>query len=241
MTETSWDGAFNLWDLGGLPTDRGPTPSGVVFRSGSRETLTNQGWRDAKRAGLETIVDLRNESERLRLDHHPIIDADALEGIGVVFAPTEDPDDPEFMRVCGPWLDHPRSYADNLRFYPAKFRTVFKAIARSRGPVLIHCSGGRDRTGMVVAMLLALAGVSADLIADDYERAFREAHAHQTRHPEQAREQLYSEEELGSRVAERRAAMVEWIGHFDVAGYLREIGLDEADRTRLRNLLRDAG
>lgn len=237
MTETLWDGAFNLSDLGGMPTDRGPTKTGTIFRSGRPETLTNQGWRDAKRAGLKTIVDLRNDRERPRLDYHPMIDAEAMDGIGVVFAPTEDPDDPEFMRVCGPWLDHPRSYADNLRFYPSKFLVVFEAISQARGAVLVHCSGGRDRTGMVVAMLLALVGVPADIIADDYELAFREAHAHQARHPERVREGLHSEEELTARVEERRAAMIDWIGSFDVGEYLSEVGLSQNDLARLKDWL----
>jgi protein-tyrosine phosphatase len=237
MTETLWDGAFNLSDLGGLPTDRGQTRAGTIFRSGRPETLTNQGWREARRAGLRTIVDLRNDAERSRLDYHPVIDADAMDGIDVRFAPTEDPDDPEFMRVCGPWLDHPRSYADNLAFYPSKFLVVFEAIAKSRGAVLVHCSGGRDRTGMVVAMLLALAGVSPEVIADDYELAFREAHAHVARHPERSREDVYSEEDLTARVEERRAAMIEWIGGFDVGEYLIEIGLSQDDLARLTDLL----
>jgi hypothetical protein len=239
MTETSWDGAFNLSDLGGLSTDHGPTKTGAIFRSGRPETLTNQGWRDAKRVGLETIVDLRNERERARLDYHPVIDADAMDGISVVLAPTEDPDDPEFMRVCGPWLDHPRSYADNLRLYPSKFFVVFEAIVQSRGTVLVQCSGGRDRTGMVVAMLLGLAGVSPDVIADDYERAFREAHAHQARHPERAHERLFSADELNGRVAERREAMIDWIGSFDVGGYLLDVGLSEADVAWLKGRLND--
>jgi protein-tyrosine phosphatase len=237
MIETMWDGAFNLADLGGLPTDRGPTKTGAIFRSGRPETLTNQGWRDARRAGLRTIVDLRNERERSRLEYHPLIDTDAMDGIDVICAPTEDPDDPEFMRVCGPWLDHPRSYADNLVFYPSKFLAVFEAIAESRGAVLIHCSGGRDRTGMVVAMLLALAGVSAEAIADDYELAFREAHEHVARHPERSREDVYSEAELTARVEERRVAMTDWMGGFGVDEYLSEIGLSQNNLATLTNLL----
>ncbi len=241
MTETGWDGAVNLSDLGGLHVGDGLTKSGSIFRSGRPETLTSQGWRDAKRAGLETVVDLRNDRERARRGYDPIIDADATGGIRVVLAPTEDPDDPEFMRVCGPWLDHPRSYADNLRLYPSKFLAVFEAIARSRGAVLVHCSGGRDRTGLVVAMLLALAGVSAEIIADDYERAFREAHAHQARHPERAHEELYSEEELTARVVERRGAMIEWIRGFDVVDFLSDIGLHPDHVARLSAKLREDG
>ncbi len=87
--------------------------------------------------------------------------------------PTEDPGDPHFLETCGPWLDHPRSYAPNIAMYPHLFAGVFRAIADAPGPVLVHCAAGRDRTGMITAMLLSLTGVEHQAIAEDYERAFR--------------------------------------------------------------------
>ena len=128
----AWDGARNLADLGGLPfTAGGRTAHGRVFRSAATESMTDQGWADARAAGLATVVDLRNQRERGR---------GAAAGIAVVHAPTEDPDDAEFLSECGPWLDHPRSWAANLRLYPDKLARVFTAIAESGGPVLIHCA-----------------------------------------------------------------------------------------------------
>ena len=237
MTWEPWDGAFNLFDAGGVLTSRGVTRSGVVFRSGRPETLTDQGWQDARRDGLRTIIDLRNERERGRRDHDPVIDEAAAAGILVIATPTEDPDDAEFMRVCGPWLDHPRSYADNLTFYPDRFRAVFVALARAEPSVLIHCSGGRDRTGMIVALLLSLAGASPSAIADDYERSFREAWIYQSHHPELAHEPPRTPAEMDARIAERRTAMIEWIGGFDVADYLDELGLSAVEIATLEALL----
>lgn len=48
------------------------------------------------------------------------------------------------------------------------FGEVFNAIAEADGPVLFHCFAGKDRTGLVAAMLLELAGVSREHIAADY-------------------------------------------------------------------------
>ena len=39
----------------------------------------------------------------------------------LVHLPTEDPDDPVFLATCGPWLDHPRSWTDNMNLYPESF------------------------------------------------------------------------------------------------------------------------
>jgi len=226
MTAANWDGAFNLADLGGNGIrGGGTTVPGVFYRSGRPEWLTTEGWRQARGAGLTTIVDLRNAHEMPREQHHPVIDDDAMSGITVNRLPTEDPDDEEFMRVCGPWLDHPRSYADNLAFYPQKFARIFRAIAEAEGAVLFHCSGGRDRTGMIAAVLLRLADATPEAIADDYERGVRAAHEHVRQNPDHAGEPVRSDAELELRIAERREALVTWIEAADVRGYLTAAGV----------------
>lgn len=228
MTAANWDGAFNLADLGGNGTrGGGTTVPGVFYRSGRPEWLTTEGWRQARGDGLTTIVDLRNAREMPRERHHPVIDDDAMSGITVHRLPTEDPDDEEFMRVCGPWLDHPRSYADNLAFYPENFARIFRAIASAEGAVLFHCSGGRDRTGMVAALLLRLADATPEAIANDYERGVRAAHEHVRQYPEHSGEPVRSDAELELRIAERREALVTWIEGADVRGYLSAAGVAE--------------
>ena len=237
---TTWDGAFNLRDLGGLSlAGGGATVSGRVFRSGSREYVTTTGWKQASAAGLRTVVDMRNApAETARLPFHPTIEESVMESFCVLNRPTEDQGDEHFMTVCGPWLDHPRSYAKNVAFYPAKFAAVFRAIAESPGPVLIHCAGGRDRTGMVVAMLLSLTGVRHDAIVDDYEVAVRAVNAHLENHHGDGRETAHTAAHLDERIAERRAALATWLSSFDADAYLASAGLGQAEILRLRQLLR---
>jgi protein tyrosine/serine phosphatase len=79
---------------------------------------------------------------------------------------------PEYLR----W-----SYLDFLERFRANFGAVVRAVATApEGAVCIHCMGGRDRTGLVSALLLRLAGVEIEAIAEDYaasEEALAEAHA----------------------------------------------------------------
>lgn len=236
-----WDGAFNLRDLGGLPTTDGSTTvRDRVYRSGGPEHLTTLGWRQATDAGLTTVVDLRNgREETARRPYHPVISADAMSSITVINTPTEDPADPRFRELCGPWLDHPRSYADNVALYPEKFARVFSTLADADGPLLIHCAAGRDRTGMVVAMLLSLNGVAAETIADDYEVAVRAVNEHILANPDTARELPHSEDVLARRLTERRAALTNWLATFDVAAYLADAGVTNAQIQHLTTLLRD--
>lgn len=237
---STWDGAFNLRDLGDLPlAEGGATVSGRVYRSGSREYLTTTGWNQASAAGLHTVVDLRNApTETARLPFHATIDESVMQTFCVLNRPTEAQGDDDFMTVCGPWLDHPRSYADNVAFYPVKFAAVFRAIAESPGPVLIHCAAGRDRTGMVIGMLLSLTGVRHDAIIDDYEVAVRAVNAHLEAHPGGGRESAHTIEHLNERIAERRAALAGWLTDLDVREYLASVGLAETEILRLRHLLR---
>lgn len=242
-----WDGARNLADLGGLPlTAGGRTVPRRCYRSAAPEWMTSKGWRDARAAGLTTVVDLRNEMERGRTDSHPVLDPGAMAGIAVVHAPTEDPEDAEFLAACGPWLDHPRSWTPNLRLYPDKIARVLTAVAAAGPPVLVHCAGGRDRTGMIVSILLVLAGATHEAIAASYEAGFRGA-AHHRGHgwsfdadrgtwvPPQ--DESWGAEELDAAVAARLPALSEWLETFDMEAYLLGSGVGETTVQRLRKLL----
>jgi hypothetical protein len=242
-----WDGARNLGDLGGLPlATGGMTRSGRVYRSAAREWMTDQGWTDARAAGLTTVIDLRNKMERGRADVHPVLATAATVGITVVHAPTEDPDDPEFLAECGPWLDHPRSWAANLRFYPGKIARVLDSIAGSEPPVLIHCAGGRDRTGMIGSLLLVLAGATHASVVANYEAGFRGAAQHRGHGLcfdvdsgtwVSSPDETWGEEELDAALADRRPALIEWLETFDVKAYVLGAGVREATLERLRKLL----
>lgn len=243
---TSWDGAVNLRDLGGLPLEDGATTvPGRVWRSGAPEPISPTGWAEAVEAGLTTVVDLRNPAE-IKQARDLLPGAARPAGIVTRNTPTEDLGDPHFLAACGPWLDHPRSYAPTTAMYPHLVGRAFRAVADAEGPVLVHCSAGRDRTGMIVAMLLALAGVEHEAIATDYERAFRGT-SHRgggvvydvergawVQHPGET----WTARQLDERLRERRAALLEWLADLDPVAYLRYAGLDEERINRLRERLR---
>lgn len=168
-----------------------------------------------------------------------------LEGITVVHAPTENPSDADFLAECGLWLDHPRSWSPNLRFYPDKIARVFEAIAAAESPVLVHCAGGRDRTGMIGSMLLALAGATRESIVANYEAGFRGAAEHRghgwsfdagTGEWVPAPDEAWGRGELDAALSERRPALLEWLDTFDVEHYLRDAGMS-ADTVRRLTLL----
>lgn len=210
--------------------------------------MTAVGWQAARTAGLTCVIDLRNDAECGRRPEHPAVEEQATGNVPVVRAPTEDPDDPNFLEECGPWLDHPSSWAPNARRYPEKFARVFSAIAAAEGSVLIHCAGGRDRTGMIASMLLALAGAEPGAIAANYEDGFRGAGAHRghglgydpaTGKWVEAPSEEWSPAELDEALADRITTLMQWLQETDVAAYLLDAGVEENNIARLRRKLRD--
>ena len=245
----AWPGARNLGDLGGRALrDGGTTAAGRVFRSAAPEYLTDEGWAAAKAAGVRTVVDLRNApAETRRGPDHPVIRPESRRGLVFVAAPTEDPDDAEFLRVCGPWLDHPCSWTDNARLAPTRIAHVMRAVVAAETAVLVHCAGGRDRTGMICAMLLDLAGATVDAIVADYADGWRGAGAYSghawvydsdqqrwRQHHQPATEPA----ELERRLADRVPALRDWTRTFDTGAYLTSVGLAGHEVDALKAVLR---
>lgn len=223
-----WDGAVNAWHV-----------AGRVYRMGRREWLTAAGWRQAYDDGVRTVIDLRNSREARRRDTDPDVPESAWSGIRIVSAPTEEPDDPRFTAVCGPYLNDPAHYLHNVRLYPAKFVDIFRAIgAAEAGAVVVHCAAGRDRSGMVAAMLQDLAGDPDDRIADGYAKAARGINERfRTHGPPHAGERYIDDAELTPLLERRGRAAVEFVRELDTRTFLLRNGLSEAELGAVLNLL----
>ena len=225
--EQVWDGAVNTRDLGGLPAGSGQIQPGRVYRSARPDGLSDLGRRQLAEAGIRTVVDLRNDAERLEVR---IIDAVAQH-----HHPIEDPHDEVFMAEWGLRLDSPAYYGDVLRRWPGLVTGVFARIADAPvGGVLVHCKAGCDRTGMIVAMLLSVAGTPVDCIVDDYELAVRTMNTYYQQDPG-AGEAGRSAEALEKHCATARAELVAFLSSVDVPAFLASNGLTHDQLTRLRN------
>lgn len=225
-----WDGAVNARDLGGVSSRIRP---GRVYRMGRHEWLTDAGWQQAYDDGVRTVVDLRNPGERGRREADPLLKTAVLDRFRVVNCPTEDQSDADFMQLVGPYLNSPEYYRENLRRWPEKIAAVVRVIAESEGAVVVHCAAGRDRTGMVTAVLLALAGVEHEDIADDYALAVHGINEHHLAQ-EKPHEKPKSPEELDEWICHTRAHLLEMLDGFDAEAYLRDAGLSQAELDAVR-------
>src|SRR5438552_3177121 len=108
-----------------------------------------------------TVIDLRSASE-VANKPNPFAD-----GSGPAYVHRELIDDAN-MRQIGDSPDMFERYLMILDNRPQAFHDIFDSVAEADGAILFHCYAGKDRTGMIAAMLLALAGVTPDDIAADY-------------------------------------------------------------------------
>ncbi|QYH36357.1 tyrosine-protein phosphatase [Salinibacterium sp. M195] len=238
MNELTWDGYINARDFGGLPTElstTGTTISGRIARGPRRERLTAAGWADARRWGLASVVDLRCPQEIGPGEGDHAIAEDVLAGITIVNAPTEDQDDPEFWETCAPILDSPEYWAHNWRLQPQLVRASLDAIANSAPGILVHCSAGRDRTGMISALLLGNAGVAPAAVAADYANSVRTMATIAQLAPGVDQQPVRSSEEVDEWMLDKLPIVQDVAAHtnkiFDI------LGVSSATRTVLRALL----
>ncbi|MEV2276927.1 tyrosine-protein phosphatase [Nocardiopsis sp. NPDC049922] len=249
----SWHGFFNIRDLGGLPTrDARSTRRGAFIRAADPRFVTARGWKAAYDAGVRTVVDLRNPDEvRPSPDSgansrggsavFPRTPAPAPLPVGMtrLEIPLDDVEDTAF------WADIERRRLHGTPLYYRPFlqrkgdrcAMVISALAQAGpGGVLFHCGGGRDRTGLIALLLLALADVEAATIADDYELSTTElaplfaAMGYQDQGPVIAAM-------LSERGLTLRDTVLDVLRGLDAYAYLLEAGVREKDLSTLRERL----
>jgi protein-tyrosine phosphatase len=110
---------------------------------------------------VTTVIDLRSPGEVIR-SPNPFADGSITR---YIHSPLIDDANMNNIGEAGDMLQRYLHIVDSR---PQAFRDIFDAVATHDGGVLFHCFAGKDRTGLVSAMLLALAGVPPEHIAADY-------------------------------------------------------------------------
>ncbi|MFT4569947.1 MAG: protein-tyrosine phosphatase [Hyphomicrobiaceae bacterium] len=161
------EGAWNFRDFGGIATGDGhQIQPGYVFRSDALHGLTVADSGRLDLLGIERVFDLRSvrevEGDGLgefasagdRHRHRPLV------------AVTLSPFDPS---IDWKSLDLSERYAQMLAEGGAVVAEILTWLARPEsGPTVFHCTAGKDRTGVVAALLLLALGVGSDEIVEDY-------------------------------------------------------------------------
>ncbi|KAI0538154.1 protein-tyrosine phosphatase-like protein [Xylaria digitata] len=160
------DGTFNTRDLGLAPES--PLRTNYAFRSGALGGLTDNGKAALTgKLGVKRVFDLRSPDERTRMPD-PIIDGVENTWIQST-SPDSKPDLNTFVAGEGE-AGYEAMYLEVIEIYAESWKAILEHVRdRPQDPFLVHCTAGRDRTGVFGGLLLALAGASEDAIATDWQ------------------------------------------------------------------------
>ena len=234
MSGSLVSGAVNFRDVGGLPAGGRRTRSGVLYRSGNLVAVDDAGARTLRELGIRRVIDLRDESEVAhapsRLDdgvevqHEPLF----LGSVASFFARDLSLDD---------------MYAALVDDSAERVVSAVRGILNAQ-PVLVHCTVGKDRTGVTVAIALAAAGVDREAVIADYARTEDFLPAERNARVLAAIRAVHPGNVHAEALATRSPAPVMRVllDRLDrefgsAAGYLLATGMSEAEIDRLRAVL----
>jgi protein-tyrosine phosphatase len=221
------EGVHNFRDVGGYPTVDGRiTRDRMLFRSDALHNLDDAARERLDELDVRTVVDLRSDRERAsfpdavgerRLVEQPIFGEVAF-----------DPAPQSLTDVYDLMIDR----------HGAELTAAVRALAAPEAlPGIVHCAAGKDRTGVVVGLILSAIGVPDEVVAADYAAtelfltpAFIEVLAAGSQHTDDA--MLRAEAEFMIALLARVEAE-----HGGAAAYLRSHGLTDDELARLRDAL----
>ena len=162
-----FEGCFNFRDIGGyLNQDGQRVKKGLYFRTGRQDRMTDIDLLKLSELNISTQVDLRKPDEVLDQGKGPLEDMGA-KYINIAVIPEGGSD--QLSRLVGDTGISGKRYLGYLEFGPTSWLRLFGILAdESNLPVVLHCTAGKDRTGVSTAFLLSILGVSRDVIEEDY-------------------------------------------------------------------------
>lgn len=238
------DGALNLRDFGGYPSARGgEVRRNMLYRSGAMHRLSEEAEAHLAGLGIAIVWDLRRRTER---EAQPtrwcsaaagteLIARDHEQTPGVLAALLRDNRlEPEAARAAMIEL-----YGRLAEAHAPSYRDIFARLLAGRVPLLLHCTAGKDRTGVGAALILSALDVPRETVIADYALTdevadFGPLLDHYAHIPADTIAPLFASEP--AYIEAMFAAFDE--RHGGVDGFLETVlGVGEAERARLRALL----
>jgi len=159
----------NLRDLGGYPTADGRrTRWRTLFRADGLHRLSGDDLEDVRALGLRTVVDLRSDRELAERGRFPVAEHPVSYHHVSLIDVTWDQEEATGLEldVAGFLLE---KYLEILESGEHRLAELFQVLALPEAlPAVFHCAAGKDRTGIVAALVLSALGVADDVVVADY-------------------------------------------------------------------------
>jgi len=169
----------NFRDFGGYQTHNGMhLKTGLLYRSGDLSKATDADLEQIHALGIKTICDLRSEGER-KFEPDRVPAAKPFTFFNIPMRPIVDYHGRSLGRLLSLMFGYERkidyvtlsrqAYRDYATRYLPQLKALFQRISDPENlPVLIHCSAGKDRTGVVSSLIQLVLGVPLETVIEDY-------------------------------------------------------------------------
>ena len=163
----AFEGCFNFRDIGGYLNQEGKRiKKGIYFRAGRQDRMSDKDLSQLSDLKIATQIDLRRPDEVLEQGKGPL-EAMGANYINIAVIPEGGSD--KLSRLVGDTRISGKRYLGYLEFGPTTWLRLFGILANEENlPVVLHCTAGKDRTGVSTAFLLSILGVSREVIEADY-------------------------------------------------------------------------
>ena len=162
-----FEGCFNFRDIGGyLNQDGKKIKKGLYFRAGRQDRMSDKDLAKLSDLNISTQIDLRKPDEVLDQGKGPL-EAMGANYINIAVIPEGGSD--QLSKLVGDTGISGKRYLGYLEFGPTSWLRLFGILSNEDNlPVVLHCTAGKDRTGVSTAFLLSVLGVSREVIEADY-------------------------------------------------------------------------
>ncbi len=238
MALVEMDGCLNFRDLGGYVGFGGKiTKSDVLYRSDDLSKLSDDDIKIMKDKGIHLVIDLRSVSET-KMGDYPLHEHSEFEYINIPLSDDMNADNaadvlPRTMTTL---------YICIVDEYSSSVSEILKLIAKNagKGAVVFHCTAGKDRTGVISALILQLNGVSREDIVCDYSQSYTNMKPFFDMMVEPLRKRGISIPEYALR--SDPDFLEKFLDYFEdkyqnAENYMRQIGLTEEEIKILANIL----
>lgn len=164
-------GASNFRDVGGYPTADGRRVKwGQIFRSNALSELTAEDYKTVNGLGVRLVCDLRSGEERIAQPtkwqgREPVFLTSPKNNLDFDMRGLLGDGKPDAAKVRANFIAF---YQQTHKVYALEYKAMFAKLVAGDTPMLVHCTAGKDRTGVGSALILTALGVPRNIVVSDY-------------------------------------------------------------------------